>query len=66
MGFDGLPIGAHASPPLTTMIIDRYEVGRIAVRLLQERMTDGLATAQRIATGVQLIVRRSTAGPALR
>lgn len=66
MGFDGLPIGAHASPPLTTMIIDRYEIGRIAVRLLQERLAGAEGAAQRIATGVQLIVRRSTAAPGRR
>lgn len=58
IGFDDLPVGAHASPPLTTMRVDRREVGRIAVRLLQS-MNEAIGV-QRITLGAILVDRAST------
>lgn len=58
IGFDDLPVGAHASPPLTTMRVDRREVGRIALRLLQGATET--AVIQRIGIGASLVTRGST------
>ncbi|MEF2071170.1 LacI family DNA-binding transcriptional regulator [Consotaella aegiceratis] len=63
MGFDDLPIGAHSTPPLTTMQIDRQEVGRMAIRLLMERISGKKATVKRVGLNVDLIERRSVAAP---
>ncbi len=62
MGFDGLPIGAHSLPPLTSMQIDRREVGRAAVRQLLDRVAFPDRPAQRLSMGVELLAREST-GP---
>lgn len=62
MGFDGLAVGAHALPPLTSMRIDRREVGRAAVRQLLDRVGFPDRPAQRLSIGVELLVRES-AGP---
>lgn len=61
IGFDDLPVGAHASPPLTTMRIDRRELGRIAVKLLQS--SGEAAAVQRIGVGAVLLQRGSTGRP---
>lgn len=60
IGFDDLPVGAHSSPPLTTMRVDREELGRSAVRLLQT--ADSASTVRRMALGTTLVKRSSTGG----
>ncbi|MBU2884459.1 LacI family transcriptional regulator [Gilvimarinus agarilyticus] len=62
MGFDGLSVGEHASPSLTSMQIDRQEVGRAAIRQLQDRVVFPDRPAQRVSIGVDLLARKST-GP---
>lgn len=64
MGFDDLPISSHSQPSLSTMHIERRELGRTAVRLLAEQATNPSQTVRRIATGVTLVPRGST-GPLL-
>ncbi|QQM30420.1 LacI family DNA-binding transcriptional regulator [Martelella lutilitoris] len=61
VGFDGLPIGAHAMPSLTTVGIDRRELGIAAVKLLAERASFPDSPAKRISIGVELLNRQSTA-----
>ena len=61
IGFDGLPIGAHAMPSLTTVGIDRRELGIAAVKLLAEREAFPESPAKRISLGVDLLNRQSTA-----
>ncbi len=59
MGCDGLALAAFASPPLTTIVMDREELGRTAVqRLLQG--SQSRAAAQRIRLVPKLLVRAST------
>ncbi|ASJ73837.1 LacI family DNA-binding transcriptional regulator [Granulosicoccus antarcticus] len=60
MGFDGLSIGAHASPSLTSMQIDRDAMGRIAMQLLTEYAANPAMTVQRVTVGVALQERQST------
>ncbi len=61
VGFDDLPVGAHSAPPLTTMRVDRRELGRIAVGLLQHE--GETLSAQRVALGTTLVRRGSTSTP---
>lgn len=60
MGFDGLSIGAHSTPSLTSMETDREAMGRIAVQLLADRAEHPERTVQRITLGVDLKIRHST------
>lgn len=60
MGFDGLSVGAHASPSLTSMQIDRDAMGRIAVQLLTDFASNPALTVQRVTVGVALQERQST------
>ena len=60
VGFDGLSVSAHTSPPLTSMQSDRAALGRIGVELLARHMTDPDALVQRITVGVGLVLRSST------
>ena len=65
MGFDGLPIGAHSTPTLTSMETDREALGRIAIRLLSERAEHPGRAVERVTLGVHLETRQST-GPCSR
>ena len=65
VGFDGLAVSAHTSPPLTSMQSDRAALGRIGVQLLANHMSDPAALVQRITVGVDLVLRSSTAGPVM-
>jgi len=60
VGFDGLPVGAHAMPSLTTVDIDRRELGVAAVKLLTERASFPNAPAKRISLGVEMVPRQSS------
>ncbi|SNS16850.1 LacI family DNA-binding transcriptional regulator [Tropicimonas sediminicola] len=62
MGFDGLPIGAHSTPALTSMETDREALGRIAIQLLAERAEFPQRAVQRVTVGVHIEDRQST-GP---
>lgn len=64
VGFDNIPIAEHLHPPLTTVDHTVHEIGRLAVLLLQDRMSgryDG--PARRVIIQPRLVVRAST-GPA--
>ncbi|MEX2261300.1 MAG: GntR family transcriptional regulator [Bryobacteraceae bacterium] len=60
IGFDDL--GREVSPPLTTIRSYPEEVGRIAAKMLIDRLT-GAATHVRVAVPTELLVRGSTAAP---
>lgn len=62
IGFDDLSLAAHASPPLTTMHMDREEMGRMAVTLLLEQSLATFNSTRRITLGVDLVERKTT-GP---
>ncbi|WP_111560265.1 LacI family DNA-binding transcriptional regulator [Paracoccus sediminilitoris] len=59
IGFDGLPVGAHSSPSLSSMQIDRRHLGITAIDTLIDFATNG-GPARRIGIGVELIVRESS------
>lgn len=62
IGFDGLSVGGHSTPSLSTMRIDRRQLGETAVSLLEERTKTPSMPIKRIGLGVELIRRQST-GP---
>jgi DNA-binding LacI/PurR family transcriptional regulator len=64
VGFDDIPMAAHANPPLTTIAQPKYQMGRLAMQLLR-RVMQGQPPPGEGYTLMEspLIVREST-GPA--
>jgi DNA-binding LacI/PurR family transcriptional regulator len=62
LGFDGIPLAAHANPPLTTVEQPKYRMGKIAMQMLrhmiQEQYLPGSGYTMMESS---LIVRESTA-----
>jgi LacI family transcriptional regulator len=63
VGFDDLPASAWTNPPLTTVRQPIVEKGRIAARMLIERMK-GEPVASPAPLSTTLVVRGSTSEPA--
>ncbi|MFH0964690.1 MAG: substrate-binding domain-containing protein [Planctomycetota bacterium] len=62
VGYDGLPFCATLSPPLSTVVQPRYEMGFEAGRLLLQRLAGSAPPgAQKIIVKGKLILRRSLA-----
>ncbi len=66
IGFDDITIAKHSKPPLTTVRIDRLELGRVGVKLLMQRISDPNSSAERVNLGVKLIERGTIAKPTIR
>jgi len=62
-GFDGVNVGRHLSPGLTTVVQPMRELGETAVRLLQERITDTARPGREIELPVRVEVRGSCGCP---
>jgi len=66
IGFADLDFAAKMSPPLTTMRQKAQEIGRLAAKLIMDRI-DGLLSNEDVPTTIKveadLIVRQSTAAP---
>lgn len=61
-GFDDIDLAALTTPPLTTVHIPRYEVGRRAAEMVLARAADrGQPTEKRVDLGFRIVVRGSTA-----
>jgi LacI family transcriptional regulator len=68
VGFDDTEMGVDAHPALTTVAVNKWEIGRMAIRLLDGRVTAGMIgddqpPAVCLRLPVELIVRASTAPP---
>lgn len=61
IGFNDLSFAAYLSPPLTTIRIEREELGRVAVRRLVERAQDPSLTPVQFNVATCLIERQSVA-----
>lgn len=61
VGFDDVPMAAFLSPPLTTVRIEREELGALAVRRLIDRAAMPNQTAFRLELATRLIERQSVA-----
>jgi LacI family transcriptional regulator len=62
VGFDDVPAAAWTNPPLTTVRQPIVDKGRIAARLLIQRMK-GKTVDSPAPLGTTLVVRNSTARP---
>ncbi len=64
VGFDGLPIGEVVSPGLTTVVVDREKMGRLAVRRLLEIEEETAADEkfEKISLFPKLLIRGSCGG----
>lgn len=60
VGFDAIPLAAYLDPPLTTISLPAYELGRAAGRAILDRIA-GRPVAGRTLLPTELIVRASTA-----
>ncbi|MFD2261513.1 LacI family DNA-binding transcriptional regulator [Lacibacterium aquatile] len=63
MGFDDVTIAHHSRPPLTTMRVQREEMGRLAVAMLKDRIADPDASSRRMSVGVELVERATIGAP---
>src|SRR6478672_10570248 len=63
VGFDDVPEARYFTPPLTTVRQDFAEMGRRALRLLLDVMSDGSQPPARLTVAPELVVRRSTGPP---
>src|SRR4051812_42622680 len=63
VGFDDIPESPFFTPPLTTVRQDFTEVGRVAVRLLVERLSGDPSPPARAVIPAELIVRDSAGRP---
>jgi LacI family transcriptional regulator, galactose operon repressor len=63
VGFNDMPFAARFQPPLTTIHIPHYDLGKAAAELMLERLQDGDSAARDIRLEPSLVVRDSTAPP---
>ncbi len=63
VSFDDMVLADHMSPPLTTMAIDFYEMGRVAADMLMQRIQDPETPLPSRTFEGKLVVRDSTAPP---
>jgi LacI family transcriptional regulator len=61
VGFNDMPFAARFQPPLTTIHIPHYEIGRAAAQLMLERLQDGDSEPREVRLAPSLVVRDSTA-----
>jgi LacI family transcriptional regulator len=61
MGFNDMPFAARFNPPLTTIHIPHYDIGKAAAELMLERLQDADSAPRDIRLEPNLVVRESTA-----
>jgi len=62
IGFDNMIASAHVTPPLSTMKIDRHEMGRVATSRLFDMIKNGNKSQQKILFTPELVIRASCGG----
>ena len=60
IGYDDIPAAEFTDPPLTTVRVDREEIGRAAVRALAEQIKEPSLPSRTIIIKNELIIRQST------
>ena len=63
MGYDDQEIARHTRPPLTTLLLPNYEMGRLAVELLLDEANGLPQRKRRIKVDVPLVARETVAAP---
>ena len=61
IGFNDMPFAARFNPPLTTIHIPHYEIGKAAAQLMLERLQEGDSPPREVMLRPSLVVRGSTA-----
>ncbi|MCD6551520.1 substrate-binding domain-containing protein, partial [Thermotoga sp.] len=61
MGFDDDPISSYTIPALTTVRQPRKEMGRVAFKVLYERLSGKKGIARRVVLPVEIVERKSVA-----
>lgn len=64
VGYNDIPLAALVAPPLTTVHVPLYEMGRRAAELLISRVRKEVPERTQVVLPVQLVPRASTAPPA--
>jgi LacI family transcriptional regulator len=59
VGFDDIPLSAMLAPPLTTVRVNKYELGRQAVSRLFDMLDNPGASFPPVCFGTELVVRES-------
>jgi LacI family transcriptional regulator len=62
-GFDGVLLGEHANPPLTTVRSRNYDMGVVAMQRLDALLNDRSGPPMKIVLYADLVIRQSTAPP---
>jgi len=65
IGFDDIPMAAHANPPLTTIAQPKYRMGRLAMQLLRRVMQGQPSPGEGYALMESPLIVRESTGPAL-
>lgn len=63
VGYNDVPLTDHTRPPLTTIRLPGYELGRLAAELLVTRMEGSASKSDKVMLAPELVVRESTAAP---
>jgi LacI family transcriptional regulator len=63
VGFNDMPFAARFQPPLTTIHIPHYEIGKAAGELMLERLQDAESPPREVRLEPSLVVRGSTGPP---
>lgn len=63
VGFDDISWAVYAEPPLTTVRVPKVEMGRLAARLLLERLQGAITAHLRTTVTTQLVLRLSCGCP---
>ena len=61
-GCDDIDLAAYTAPPLTTVHVPYFELGKEAMRLLLNMIGDGAVAPRKVMLPVHLVVRASTGG----
>lgn len=64
IGYNDVPLTAHINPPLTTIRLPGYELGRLAAELVITPAADADTAAGKVQLAPELVVRASTGPPA--
>jgi LacI family transcriptional regulator len=63
VGYNDVPLADQINPPLTTIRLPGYDLGRLAAQLLVNRIDGAEATANSVVLASELVVRASTTTP---
>lgn len=63
VGYDDIPIAARVNPPLTTVMQDKYELGRISTRILIHEIVSSTGSIHQTVTLRPRLQVRGSTGP---